>query len=217
MSLLYVLALSKRRACNSTNGSLIFFQHTMNESLKVLLFVAMVLPSILKGEVLRPYHNKHALNQAFKNCTNKVCVSRVSFCIIMKDCGCGAQPREFCGCCEDCYRCLGSNLWRKCCDCVGLCGFVSLNSTGNGLGIPSKFGELSGQSLPTLFEALSQNTTHLMPVMFMTRPRKGGLKKHGKFEFLNDCLLIVFPFNSSLQLVQHKSVPDSLSLKHIAP
>lgn len=154
--------------------------------------MAMVLPSILKGEVLRPYHNKHALNQAFKNCTSKVCVSRVSFCIIMKDCGCGAQPREFCGCCEDCYRCLGSNLWRKCCDCVGLCGFVSLNSTGNGLGIPSKFGELSGQSLPTLFEALSQNTTHQMPVMFMTRPRKGGLKKHVSSRHKRQCKVAFF-------------------------
>ena len=71
-------------------------------------------------------------------------------------------------------QCLGSNLCRKCCNCVGLYGLVSLNSTGNSLGIPSKFGELSGQSLPMLFEALSQNTTHQAPVVFKIRPRKGA-------------------------------------------
>ena len=178
----------------------------MNESLKVLLFMAVVLPNILKGEARCHRHNKHALNQAFKNCTTKVCVSRVSFCIIiMKDCGCRAQPGKFCGCCQDCLRCIGSNLWRKCCHCVGLCGLVSLNNAGDGLGIPSKLGELSGHSLPTLFEALSQNATNQIPVMFMTRPRKGGLKNHGKFAFSNDSRLvrvILFPFNSSLQQVQ---------------
>ena len=109
------------------------------------------------------------------------------------------------GCCEDCLRCTASNLWRKCCDCIGLCGPVSLNNTGDGLGIPSKLGELSGHSLPTLSEALSQNATHQIPVMFMTRPRKGSLKKHAKFAFSNDSRLvkaILFPFNSSLRQVQ---------------
>ena len=116
-----------------------------------------------KDEARRHRHNTNALNQAFKNCTTKACVSRVSFCIIiMKDCGCGAQPGKFYGCREDCLRCIGSNLWRKCCHCVGLCGLVC--NTGDGFGIPSKLGELSGQSFPTLFEALSQNVTHQIPV-----------------------------------------------------
>ena len=145
----------------------------MNESVKILLFVVMILPNILNGEARR--------RQTFENCKSKVCAARVSFCIIMKDCGCEAKPGEFCECCEDCYRCLGSNLWRKCCDCVGLCDRVSLKNIRNSLGIPSKFGELTDQSLPTLFEALSQDESQQVPVMFKTRPRKGGLKKHGKF------------------------------------
>lgn len=149
----------------------------MNKSVKTLLFVVIVLPNILNGDARR----SHSKYRAFKNCKGRVCAARVSFCIIMRDCGCGGntQPGEFCHCCEDCFRCLGTRLWRKCCDCVGLCGRVSLNNTGNGLGIPSKFGDLLGHSLPTLFEAMSSGSN--LPVAFVSRPRKGGLMKPGTY------------------------------------
>ena len=149
----------------------------MNETMKVLVFAAILLVDILNGEARRS-HDKY---KAFKNCRSRVCAPRVSFCIIMKDCGCGgsSQVGEFCHCCEDCFRCVGAKKWLQCCECVGLCGQVSVNITGNGLRIPSKFGDLPNSSLPTLFEAMSSITN--LPIAFISRPRKGGLMKQGMF------------------------------------
>ena len=148
----------------------------MTLSVKEVLFVAIILSNVSDGEPGRHNHRY----KAFRNCRGRVCAARVSFCIIMKDCGCGAsiQEGEVCSCCEDCYRCLGARLWRKCCDCVGLCNRVSLNDTENSVGIPSKFGDMPSHSLPTLFEAMSTGHTNL-PVMFMSRQRKGGHENQG--------------------------------------
>lgn len=143
---------------------------------KEIILVAIILSNVLIGETGR-HHHKY---RAFKNCKGRVCAARVSFCIIMKDCGCGASVKngEFCSCCEDCYRCLGVRLWRKCCNCVGLCGRFSVNDTEN-VGIPSKHGDLPDHSLPTLFEAMSTGHTDL-PLMFMSRQGKGGHTNQSK-------------------------------------
>ncbi|XP_078367387.1 twisted gastrulation protein homolog 1-B-like [Oculina patagonica] len=143
----------------------------MKNSTKVFLFLVMVILNFFTGETRRRNHSGKPSQdelRAFKRCKSKVCVARVSFCIIMKDCArCRPKaPGEKCDCCDGCFRCLGS-LWRKCCDCIGLCGYFSPpNITGKE--IPSSTGDLDA-SLPTLFEAMSHGT-HL-PVAFMTKPR----------------------------------------------
>lgn len=155
---------------------------------KEIILVAIILSNVLIGETGR-HHHKY---RAFKNCKGRVCAARVSFCIIMKDCGCGASVKngEFCSCCEDCYRCLGVRLWRKCCNCVGLCGRFSVNDTEN-VGIPSKHGDLPGHSLPTLFEAMSSGHTDL-PLMFMSRQGKGGHTNQNYSSPRNQCKVAFF-------------------------
>lgn len=154
---------------------MVFFQPKMKNSTKVLLFFVMVILNIFTGEARRRNHGGKPSQdelRAFKRCKGKVCVARVSFCIIMKDCArCRPRgPGDKCDCCENCFRCLGK-LWRNCCDCIGLCSyFAPPNNTGKE--IPSNFGDL-GSSLPTLFEAMSQGT-HL-PVTFITKPRQLSL------------------------------------------
>lgn len=183
----------------------IFFQRTMNESVKGLLFMVIVLANNLTSEARRRQNDSHDVYKAFEKCKSKMCAARVSFCVIMKDCGCGAvKEGEACDCCDDCFRCLGAKMWRKCCDCVGLCDHVSLNNTGNNHGIPSKSGDLPGQALPTLFEALSY-APHL-PVSFMTRQRKGGLGKHGKFVYSD-------PYNAKLFQSTPAEAADLQNLK----
>ena len=151
----------------------------MKKLVKVLLFIVLLLPNTLNSDT----SHRHHVYKAFKNCKNKTeCVARVSLCIIMKDCGCGVvQQGKTCNCSDDCRRCLGAQFWSKCCDCVGLCSNVSLNETGSGVGIPSKSGDLPGQALLTLFEALSKGSE--LPILFMTRPRRGTLLKHGMFMY----------------------------------
>ena len=156
----------------------VFFQLTMKNSTKVLLFLVMVILNIFSGETRRRHGGKptHDELRAFKRCKSRVCVARVSFCIIMKDCA-RCRPKVAggkCDCCDNCFRCLGG-LWRKCCDCIGLCSYFSPpNNTGKE--IPSNFGDLDA-SLPTLFEAMSQGS-HL-PVAFMTKPRQPSLLPTG--------------------------------------
>lgn len=156
-----------------TDWHRVFFQLTMRNSTKLLLFFVLVVPNILTSETRRRHGGKPTQDElrAFKRCKSKVCAARVSFCIIMKDCQrCRPRaPGEKCECCEDCFRCLGG-LWRKCCDCIGLCSYFSPpNGTSKGQEIPSSFGDLD-TSLPTLFEAMSHGSR--FPIAFMTRPRQ---------------------------------------------
>ena len=159
----------------------------MDGSLKVLLFMVIVLSYVFNSQA-RNRRDKPNVYKAFKNCKTAVCASRVSFCIIMEDCGCGAEAGDVCKCCEDCYRCLGAHLWIHCCDCVGLCGKISLNNTDNGVEIPSKSGDLPGQPLPSLFEAMSHGSH--FPIAFITRPFKGGALKNGKSVASSDRALL---------------------------
>lgn len=146
----------------------------MRNSTKLLLFLVMVVLNMLMCETRRR-NGKPTQDElrAFKRCKGKVCVARVSFCIIMKDCQrCRPRaPGQKCDCCEDCFRCLG-NLWRKCCDCIGLCSYFSPpNATGKPQEIPSSYGDLD-TSLPTLFEAMSHGSG--FPIVFKTRPRQSA-------------------------------------------
>lgn len=140
-----------------------------------LLFMAIVWLNIFCFQAPNGQRNKtRTAYKAFKNCNSTVCAARVSFCIIMKDCGCGTEASsKLCECCDNCYRCLGAHLWAKCCSCVGLCGNWTLNFTAlNATVIPSKPGNLTGKALPSLFELLSYQSK--FPVTFLTRPRKGN-------------------------------------------
>ena len=154
----------------------------MKYSIKVLLFLAVVLLNILTGEAGFRYGGKPSQEElkAFKRCKSKVCAARVSFCIIMKDCQrCRPKDGKKCDCCEDCFRCLGG-IWRKCCDCIGLCSyFTPANGTGSSQEIPSNVGDLGDRSLPTLFEAMSGVTN--LPIMFTKKPPNGG--KKGTFNY----------------------------------
>lgn len=152
----------------------VFFQLTMRNSTKMLLFFVLVILNVLMSETRRR-NGKPSQDElrAFKRCKSKVCVARVSFCIIMKDCQrCRPRaPGQKCECCEDCFRCLG-NLWRKCCDCIGLCSYFSPpNTTSKPQEIPSSFGDLD-TSLPTLFEAMSHGSR--FPIVFKTRTRQSA-------------------------------------------
>lgn len=146
----------------------------MRNSTKLLLFFVLVILNVLMSETRRR-NGKPSQDElrAFKRCKSKVCVARVSFCIIMKDCQrCRPRaPGQKCECCEDCFRCLG-NLWRKCCDCIGLCSYFSPpNTTSKPQEIPSSFGDLD-TSLPTLFEAMSHGSR--FPLVFKTRARQSA-------------------------------------------
>ena len=150
----------------------------MRNARKLLLLFGLLMLNMLMSETRRR-HGKPTQDElrAFKRCKGKVCAARVSFCIIMKDCQrCRPRaPGQKCECCEDCFRCLG-NLWRKCCDCIGLCSyFTPPNATTKPQEIPSTFGDLD-TSLPTLFEASFQAMSHdsRFPIVFKTRPRQSA-------------------------------------------
>ena len=151
----------------------------------VLLFMVVLTLNIFTNETTRRNGSKltHDELNAYRRCKSTLCIARVSFCIVMKDCArCRPIPGEKCACCEDCFRCLGRGLWKKCCDCVGLCTHFSPNNTESTQKvIPSSFGSLD-KSLPTLFEALSQGSH--FPIAFMTKGKKGTfyvLKVHEVF------------------------------------
>ena len=146
----------------------------MDESTKLLFFLVFVPICSPSAKAMDRFdHNAGSpLDnlKAFENCQSKLCASRVSFCIIMKDCSCFAKPGRYCRCCKDCVKCLG-NLWSECCDCVALC-HVAPNKTVDVFTHheTSHFGDLKESSLPPLFEALSYGSN--IPVAFMTRPRE---------------------------------------------
>lgn len=138
----------------------------------ILLFTLMSLITFTSGT--QPQNGGQFTQReidAYKRCKSTACVARVSLCIINKDCAnCRPIAGKNCTCCEDCFRCLGQKLWKKCCDCVGLCTHTPRNDTNSTQQISSSYGDLS-RSIPTMFDIISQGSH--FPIAFMTRGKKG--------------------------------------------
>ncbi|XP_058956414.1 twisted gastrulation protein homolog 1-A-like [Pocillopora verrucosa] len=152
----------------------------------ILLFTLMSLITFTSGT--QPQNGGQFTQReidAYKRCKSTACVARVSLCIINKDCAnCRPIAGKNCTCCEDCFRCLGQKLWKKCCDCVGLCTHTPRNDTNSTQQISSSYGDLS-RSIPTMFDIISQGSH--FPIAFMTRGKKGS-SNHCKVAFFHRCV-----------------------------
>jgi len=71
-------------------------------------------------------------NELSNSCSEDVCGSRVSWCVLSNSCNCSMTPHDLklnnCTCCKDCFQCLGE-LFPDCCACVGLCRPTESTST----------------------------------------------------------------------------------------